>query len=264
MKLVPLVAPGPPLSAADAVRYARHLPIPGIGEEGQRRLLAARVCVVGAGGLGSPVLLYLAAAGVGTLAVLDDDRVEAVNLQRQVLHAEAALGTGKAESAVARLHALNRGIRLTALPHRLDAASAGGLLAGYDVIVDATDNHPTRYLIADVCADLGIPVVWGAVGVTRAQVSVFWSRPRTPEGAVPGLTLRDLHPEPPDPATWTTAAQVGVLGSLCGQAGTLMATEVVKLVTGAGDPLFGRVAYLDALAGTAVELALHPRRRDGT
>lgn len=259
MRLSPVVDPGPPLSAAAAARFARQLPVPGLGEEGQRRLQSARVCVVGAGGLGSPVLLYLAAAGVGTLGVVDSDVVETVNLHRQVLHAEAWVGHGKAVSAAARLAELDPTVRVHPHQERLLPDNARELLSGYDVVVDAVDNHPTRYLISDTCAELGIPVVWGAVLVTRAQVAVFWSRPRTPAGPAPGLTLRDLHPEAPDPATWVTAAQVGVLGTMCGQVGALMATEAVKLVTGAGDPLFGRVLYLDALAATFAELPLNPR-----
>lgn len=260
MRLSPLVEPGPELSASDTERFARHLPIPELGDLAQRRLRAARVCVVGAGGLGSPALLYLAAAGVGTLGVVDADDVELVNLQRQVLHATAGIGVPKAESAAARLADLDPGVHV--VPHvlRLDASTAVDVLSAYDLVIDAVDNYPTRYLISDTCADLGIPVVWGAVLVTRAQVSVFWSRPRTPDGPVPGVTLRDLHPSPPDPATWVTAAQVGVLGAMCGQVGALMATEAIKLITGAGDPLFGRLLYVDALAARSAEVPLNPRR----
>lgn len=259
-RLAPLVAPGPELSAPEAERFARHLPIPGVGAEGQRRLRAARVCVVGAGGLGSPALLYLAAAGVGTLGVVDPDLVEVVNLQRQVLHSTAGIGTTKAASAAARLAQLDPSVRVVEHPVRLEPGTAAEILGGYDLVVDAVDNYPTRYLISDVCAVLGVPVVWGAVQVTRAQVSVFWSRPVGPDGPLTGITLRDLHPEPPDPATWVTAAQVGVLGALCGQVGALMATEAIKLVTGAGEPLFGRLLYLDAMTATAAELPLTPRR----
>ncbi len=260
MSLVPLVAPGPELSVSDVERFARHLPIPGIGEEGQRRLRAAWVCVVGAGGLGSPALLYLAAAGVGTLGVVDADAVELVNLQRQVLHATAGIGAPKAASAAARLAGLDPAVRVVQHPVRLEHGNAAEILGGYDLVVDAVDNYPTRYLIADVCAELGVPVVWGAVQVTRAQVSVFWSRPVGPDGPLPGITLRDLYPEPPDPATWVTAAQVGVLGAMCGQVGALLATEAIKLITGAGDPLFGRLLYLDTMAATVAEVPLTPRR----
>lgn len=260
MRLNPLVEPGPELSPSDRERFARHLPIPELGELAQRRLRAAKVCVVGAGGLGSPALLYLAAAGVGTLGVVDADSVELVNLQRQVLHATGGIGVAKADSAAARLAELDPGVRV--VPHvvRLTADNATEILGGYDLVLDAVDNYLTRYVISDACAELGIPVVWGAVLVTRAQVSVFWSRPRGPEGPVPGITLRDLHPEPPDPATWVTAARVGVLGAMCGQVGALMATEAVKLVTGAGDSLFGRLIYLDTMAATSAIVPLVPRR----
>jgi len=260
VKLSPLVEPGPELSASDRERFARHMPVPELGELAQRRLRAARVCVVGAGGLGSPALLYLAAAGVGTLGVVDSDRVELVNLQRQVLHGTDCIGLPKAVSAAERLAELDPNARVVPHLERLDATNARDLLGGYDLVVDAVDNYPTRYLISDVCADLGVPVVWGAVLVTRAQVSVFWSRPVGPDGSLPGITLRDLHPEPPDPATWVTAAGVGVLGAMCGQVGAVMANEAIKLITGAGDPLFGRVLYLDTMAATSAQVPLSPRR----
>jgi adenylyltransferase/sulfurtransferase len=260
VRLSPLVAPGPELSASDRERFARHLPIPDLGEVAQRRLRAARVCVVGAGGLGSPALLYLAAAGVGTLGVVDADAVELVNLQRQVLHTTAGIGTPKAASAAAHLGALDPGVRVVPHQLRLDESNAADVLGGYDLVLDAVDNFPTRYLISDTCAARGVPVVWGAVLVTRAQVSVFWSAPRTADGPVPGITLRDLHPGPPDPSTWVTAAQVGVLGAMCGQVGALMATEAIKLVTGAGETLFGRLCYLDTMAATTTVIPLSPRR----
>ncbi|HEX5334997.1 MAG TPA: ThiF family adenylyltransferase [Propionicimonas sp.] len=259
MKLVPLVEPGPELSATDRERFARHLPIPELGELAQRRLRAARVCVVGAGGLGSPALLYLAAAGIGTLGVVDADAVEVVNLQRQVLHSTDGVGVLKAVSASARIAELDPAIDVVVHAVRLDAGNASELLSGYDLVVDAVDNYPTRYLISDTCAALGIPVVWGAVLVTRAQVSVFWSAPRTADGPVPGITLRDLHPEPPPQENWVTAAQVGVLGAMCGQVGALMANEAIKLVTGAGQPLFGRLLYLDTMAATVAEVPIRPR-----
>lgn len=261
MSLVPLVGPGPELSVSDRERFARHLPIEGIGEAGQRRLRAARVCVVGAGGLGSPALLYLAAAGVGTLGVVDPDAVELVNLQRQVLHTTAGIGTSKTASAAARLGGLDPTVRVVQHPVRLEPGNAAEILGGYDLVIDAVDNYPTRYLVSDVCAELGVAVVWGAVMVTRAQVSVFWSRPVGPDGPLPGITLRDVYPEPPDEATWVSAAQVGVLGALCGQVGALLAAEAIKLVTGAGEPLFGRLLYLDTMTATTAEVPLTPRRK---
>jgi adenylyltransferase/sulfurtransferase len=258
VKLKPLVEPGPELTESDRERFARHLPIPELGEVAQRRLRAARICVVGAGGLGSPALLYLAAAGIGTLGVVDADAVELVNLQRQVLHDTPGIGVLKADSAATRLTGLDPAV--TVVPHaeRLDEGNAARILGGYDLVLDAVDNFPTRYLISDTCAELGIPVVWGAVLVTRAQVSVFWSRPEAPSGPVPGITLRDLHPEPPPRERWVTAAQVGVLGAMCGQVGALMANEAIKLVTGAGDPLFGRLLYLDTMAATVAEVPISP------
>jgi adenylyltransferase/sulfurtransferase len=260
MKLLPLVEPGPELSDSDRQRFARHDPIPGVGVLGQRRLRAAKVCVVGAGGLGSPALLYLAAAGIGTIGVVDADAVELVNLQRQVLHTTAGIGSPKAVSAAAAITALDPGIDVHVHAERLTEENAALILGAYDVVLDAVDNYPTRYTIADTCTTLGIPVVWGAVLVTRAQVSVFWSAPRSVEGPVAGITLRDLYPEPPDPATWVTAATVGVLGAMCGQVGALMASETIKLVTGAGEVLFGRVWYLDAMTARVAEIPVTPRR----
>ncbi len=260
MKLSPLVEPGPELSDVDRERFARHEPIPELGTTGQRRLRAAKVCVVGAGGLGSPALLYLAAAGVGTLGVVDADAVELVNLQRQVLHTTAGIGSRKAVSAATAITALDPGIDVRVHDERLTVENAAQVLGAYDLVLDAVDNYPTRYLIADTCADLGIPVVWGAVRVTRAQVSVFWSAPRSVGAPVPGITLRDLYPEPPDPGTWVTAASVGVLGAMCGQVGALMAGEAIKLITGAGEVLFGRVWYLDAMTSRVAEIPFTPRR----
>jgi adenylyltransferase/sulfurtransferase len=260
MKLSPIVEPGPALSASDRDRFARHLPVPGLGEVGQRRLRASRVCVVGAGGLGSPALLYLAAAGVGTLGIVDADTVELVNLQRQVLHSTPGIGASKVVSAAKRLAELDPAVNVISHDLLLDDSNAAEVLASYDLVLDAVDNYPTRYLISDTCTSLGIPVVWGAVRATRAQVSVFWNAPRTAVGPASGITLRDLHPEPPPADTWVTAAQVGVLGAMCGQVGALMATEAIKLITGAGDSLFGRMLYLDTMAASVATVPLSPRR----
>ncbi|MFV0407309.1 MAG: HesA/MoeB/ThiF family protein [Propioniciclava sp.] len=262
MRLKPLVDPVPgPLSADRAERFARHLPIPELGEEAQRRLANARVCVIGAGGLGSPALLYLAAAGVGTLGIVDDDAVEKVNLQRQVLHATAGIGRPKADSAASRLRELDPELIIRSHRLRVDAASVADLFVQYDVVVDAVDNFPTRYVISDCCTELGIPEVWAAVRVTRAQLSVFWSRPEGAEGPLAPITLRDVHPEPPEPQSWVSAAEVGVLGAMCGQVGAVMANETVKLITGAGDSLFGRIAYLDTMAATWREIPVRGKER---
>ncbi len=251
----PLVEPGPPLTRTERARYARHLLLPELGELGQRRLRAARVCVVGAGGLGAPVLQYLAAAGVGRLGVVDDDVVDLSNLQRQVVHGQADVGRRKVDSAADAVRALDPGVEVVTHAVRLTEANAD-LLAGYDVVVDGTDNFATRYLVNDACVRLGLPEVWGSVLRFDAQVAVFWGRPPT---GIPAVQLRDLFPEPPPEGSVPSCAVAGVLGALCGQVGSLMATEVVKLVTGVGRPMLGRVAVLDALAGTWREVPLRPR-----
>jgi molybdopterin/thiamine biosynthesis adenylyltransferase/rhodanese-related sulfurtransferase len=247
MSLPPLVGPGPPLGPAELLRYSRHLLLPQLGPVGQRRLAAARVLVVGAGGLGSPVLAYLAAAGVGTVGILDDDVVDASNLQRQVVHGTADVGAAKVASAAATVAALNP--LVTVVPHavRLDPGNALDLLAGYDLVIDGTDNFATRYLVSDACAVLGRPCVWGSVLRFDGQVAVFWSAPTG--GAAP-VTYRDLHPEPPPPGTVPSCAEAGVLGVTCGVIGSAMGTEAVKLICGIGEPLLGRLSVYDALAAS--------------
>ena len=256
--MIPLVAPGPPLTTEQTARASRHLLLPGIGVEGQRRLRAARVLVVGAGGLGAPVLQYLAAAGIGTLGVVDDDVVDVSNLQRQVIHGTPDVGRLKVDSAVDAIAALDPTVRVETFPVRLTSENAAEILAGFDLVVDGTDNFPTRYLVSDACERLGLPVVWGSVLRFDAQVSVFWSRP--PAG--PGVTLRDLFPTPPAPDEVPSCAEAGVVGALCGQVGSVLATEVVKLVTGVGEPLLGRVLVIDALRARWSEVPLvgPPRR----
>lgn len=248
----PLVDPIAALTPAELIRTARHASLAGIGDEGQRRLAAARVSVVGAGGLGSPVILALAAAGVGEITVIDDDVVDGSNLQRQVMHRIDDVGYPKVDSAVRAAAALSPLTRVVAVAERLDAGNAARLLAGAHVIVDGSDTFSTREAVAAGAEALGTPVVWGAVQEYAGQATVFWSRP--PAGIDP-ITLADLYPagstgEPP------TCEQVGVLGSLCLQVGGLLATEVVKLVTGAGDPLLGRVVVIDALRGRQSEIPL--------
>jgi len=253
VRIDPLVAPGPALTPEQTARAARHLLLPGVGLEGQRRLRAARVGVIGAGGLGAPVLQYLAAAGVGTLGIVDDDVVDVSNLQRQVIHATSDVGRSKVDSAARTVRALDPDV--VVVPHRtrLTRENAADVLAGYDVLVDGTDNFPTRYLVSDTAAALGVPVVWGSVLRFDAQVSVFWSA--APGG---GVTLRDLFPVEPGPDEVPSCAEAGVLGALCGQVGSLMATEVVKLVCGLGEPLVGRVLVLDAWRSRWSELPLRP------
>ncbi|UER54998.1 molybdopterin-synthase adenylyltransferase MoeB [Kineosporiaceae bacterium SCSIO 59966] len=250
MSLPPLVEPGPPLRAEQVERYSRHVLLPGIGEQGQRRLAAARVLVVGAGGLGAPVLTYLAAAGVGTIGVVDDDVVDTSNLQRQVVHGTDDVGRPKVDSAVDALARLNP--LVTVVPHRerLTADNALAVLGGYDLVVDGADNFPTRYLVSDACSLLGVPEVWGSVFRFDAQVSVFW--------AGHGPTYRDLFPEPPPPGAVPSCAEGGVLGAMVGAVGSVMATEAVKLVTGAGEPLLGRLLVLDALAMTWRTVTVRP------
>ena len=238
----------PALGAEESQRYARHLVLPEVGPEGQRRLKAARVLLVGAGGLGSPAALYLAAAGVGTIGVVDADAVEISNLQRQVLHGTSAVGRPKVDSAAARLADLNPLVRIERHRERLTSANAMRILAGYDVVVDGSDNFPTRYLVNDACALLGKPDVYGSVWRFEGQVAVFWT--------ARGPCYRCLYRDPPPPELVPSCAEGGVLGVLPGIVGTLQATEAIKLVLGAGEPLLGRLLLVDALAMTFRELAL--------
>ncbi|WP_154795596.1 ThiF family adenylyltransferase [Occultella kanbiaonis] len=255
MPLPPLVAPGPPLTRADSERLARHLMLPQVGEDGQRRIMAAKVAVVGAGGLGSPVLQYLAAAGIGTIAIIDDDVVERSNLQRQVLHTVADLGRRKVDSAAERITEIAPQATLIKHAVRLDAYNAEQYLAGYDVVLDGTDNFTTRYAVNDTCARLGIPLVWASIFQFDAQISVFWSRPPAP--ATP-VTLRDLFPQAPPEGSVPSCAEAGVLGVLCGQVGSVMAAEALKLIAGFGEPLLGRVLVVDALNARWSEIPLRP------
>src|SRR5690625_1646044 len=260
MPLPPLCDPGPPLDRDQVLRYSRHLLLEQFGELGQRRLRAARVLVMGAGGLGSPILHYLAAAGIGHVGIVDDDVVETTNLQRQVLHTTADVGRPKTTSAAEHVRALNPEVEVTEHHLRMDATNAREIIGAYDIVLDGTDNFPTRYLVADVCADLGVPLVWGSILRFDSQVAVFWSRPPQPaEGpAYPAVTLRDLFPSPPPPGATPSCGQAGVLGAMCGQVGSLMAAEAIKLITGIGEPLLGRVAVLDVLAARWHEVELRP------
>lgn len=243
MPLPPLVEPVAALSDAERIRTARHRVLAGFGETAQRRLAAAHVALVGAGGLGSPAVLALAAAGVGRITVVDDDVVEASNLQRQVLHRLGDLGLPKAESAVRAAADLSPETRVDTVVQRLSAQNASMLLADADIVLDGSDTFDTRVVVADACDRLGLPLVWGTVQEFHAQVTVFWSRP--PEGHGP-VTLADLYP-PGSAGEVPTCADVGVLGALCMQVGSLMAQQAILLATGVGEPLLGRLLVLDSL-----------------
>ncbi|MCW0379720.1 molybdopterin-synthase adenylyltransferase MoeB [Xanthomonas sacchari] len=225
-------------------RYSRHLRLPEVGVEGQRRLQAARVLLVGAGGLGSPAGFYLAAAGVGHLRIADDDVVERSNLQRQILHGDARIGQAKVESAAASLGALNPGVRVEAVRERVTADNVERLLQDVDVVLDGSDNFPARYLLNDACVKLGKPLVYGAVQRFEGQVSVFDAGRR--RGQAP--CYRCLFPEPPPPEFAPSCADAGVLGVLPGIVGLLQANEVLKLLLDIGEPLCGRLLHFDALA----------------
>jgi molybdopterin/thiamine biosynthesis adenylyltransferase/rhodanese-related sulfurtransferase len=237
-------------------RYARHLAIPEVGEPGQLRLLGARVTLVGAGGLGSPAALYLAAAGVGHLRIIDADTVSLSNLQRQILHSETRIGMGKSESARRTLNDLNPDVEVDAVAQRLGTDNAHALLADADVVVDGTDNFATRYLINDVCHAARVPHVHGSIFRFEGQVSTFWS---AREGA-PGPCYRCLFEAPPPPELAPDCATAGVLGVLPGVIGTLQAVEAIKLILEVGDPLVGRLLTYDALAARFTEWAIGPRR----
>lgn len=235
------MTPPPELSPADLARYGRHLSLAEIGVAGQRKLAAARILVVGAGGLGSPAALYLAAAGVGTLGIADFDRVERHNLQRQLLHEDGDVGAPKVESALRRLRAVNPGIRLHAHPEGVQPGTALDLFSEYDVIVDGTDTFSSRYLNNDAAVLTGRPLVHGNVFRFDGQLSVF-------DPARGGPCYRCLFPQPPPAGAVPSCGEAGVLGALCGVIGSLQALEAIKLVTGAGEPLRGRLLAHDALA----------------
>jgi adenylyltransferase/sulfurtransferase len=230
----------PELSDRERARYARHLVLPSIGEAGQRRLKAAGVLLVGVGGLGSSIALYLAGAGVGRIGIVDDDDVALSNLQRQVLHGTAALECPKVESARARLIDLNPDAEIVGINERFTPRSAERLAAGYDLIVDGTDNFETRYAINDACLKLGIPYVYGAIFRLEGQVSVLCTSD--------GPCYRCLFPEPPPPEAVLTGEQAGILGAAPGTIGTIQATEAIKWIVGIGAPLVGRLLVYDAAA----------------
>ncbi len=241
--LPPLVQPAAALTRAEVARYSRHLLLPDIGDEGQRRLKNARVLVVGAGGLGSPALLYLAAAGVGTLGVVDFDVVEESNLQRQIIHGTSDIGRLKAESARDAVLEVNPLVEVRVHPFRLAGDNAVELFTEYDLIVDGADNFATRYLVNDAAVLAGKPYVWGSIYRFSGQASVFWEH--APGGR--GINYRDLYPDPPPAGLVPSCAEGGVLGVLCASIASVMGTEAIKLITGIGESLLGRLLIYDAL-----------------
>jgi sulfur-carrier protein adenylyltransferase/sulfurtransferase len=241
--LPPLVEPARQLSRDEVARYSRHLIIPDLGVDGQKRLKNAQVLVIGAGGLGAPALLYLAAAGVGTIGIVDFDVVDESNLQRQIIHGMADVGRSKAQSARESIAAINPLVQVRLHEFRLEPSNAVDLFKQYDVILDGTDNFATRYLVNDAAVLAGKPYVWGSIYRFEGQVSVFWED--APDGR--GLNYRDLYPEPPPPGMVPSCAEGGVLGIVCASIASVMGTEAIKLITGIGEPLLGRLMIYDAL-----------------
>lgn len=239
MSLPPLVEPAAELTVDEIRRYSRHLIIPDVGVTGQKRLKNARVLCVGAGGLGSPALMYLAAAGVGTLGIVDFDTVDESNLQRQIIHGQSDIGRSKAESAAATVKEINPYVNVVIHNTALDRDNVKEIFADYDLIVDGTDNFATRYMVNDAAVLLGKPYVWGSIYRFDGQASVFW--------AEHGPCYRCLYPEPPPPGMVPSCAEGGVLGVLCGSIGAIQVTEAIKLLTGIGEPLVGGLTVYDAL-----------------
>jgi len=235
------------LETDEITRYARHLVLPEVGGPGQARLKRARVLVVGAGGLGAPLVQYLAAAGVGTLGIVDDDTVELSNLQRQVIHDTGAVGRPKVDSAAAAVARLNPHVVVEAHRTRLAPDNAAALVAAYDIVADGSDNFATRYLLADTCAAVRRPLVTAAIGRFDGTLTVLKPYEAGRDGR-PNPSYRDLFPEPPPPGTVPACAEAGVLGAVPGVLGALQATEVLKLIVGAGEPLVGRLLIVDLLA----------------
>ncbi|MFI0452879.1 adenylyltransferase/sulfurtransferase MoeZ [Actinomadura sp. 6N118] len=239
MSLPPLVEPAAELTRDEVNRYSRHLIIPDVGMAGQKRLKNAKVLCVGAGGLGSPALMYLAAAGVGTLGIIDFDIVDESNLQRQIIHRQSTLGKPKAESAAETVREINPLIDIQVHNTSLDRDNVMEIFAQYDLIVDGTDNFATRYMVNDAAVLLGKPYVWGSIYRFDGQASVFW--------AEHGPCYRCLYPEPPPPGMVPSCAEGGVLGVLCASIGSIQVNEAIKLITGIGDSLVGRLTVYDAL-----------------
>ena len=243
VSLPPLVEPAAELTREEVARYSRHLIIPDLGLDGQKRLKNAKVLVIGAGGLGSPTLLYLAAAGVGTIGIVEFDVVDESNLQRQIIHGQSDIGRSKAQSARDSIAEINPLVTVNLHEFRLEPDNAVDLFGQYDLILDGTDNFATRYLVNDAAVLAGKPYVWGSIYRFEGQVSVFWED--APDGL--GLNYRDLYPEPPPPGMVPSCAEGGVLGILCSSIASIMGTEAIKLITGIGEPLLGRLMVYDAL-----------------
>lgn len=239
MTLPALVEPAENLTVEEVRRYSRHLIIPDVGMEGQKRLKNSRVLCIGAGGLGSPALMYLAAAGVGTLGIVEFDTVDESNLQRQIIHGQKDLGRSKAQSAREKILEINPLVNVRLHEFRLDSSNVMELFADYDLILDGADNFATRYLVNDACVLLKKPYIWGSIYRFEGQASVFWSEF--------GPCYRCLYPEPPPPGMVPSCAEGGVLGVLCASIGSIQVTEAIKLLTGLGDTLLGRLMVYDAL-----------------
>jgi molybdopterin/thiamine biosynthesis adenylyltransferase/rhodanese-related sulfurtransferase len=255
VSLPPLVEPAAELTTDEVRRYSRHLIIPDVGMTGQKRLKNAKVLVIGAGGLGSPALLYLAAAGVGRIGIAEFDEVDESNLQRQVIHGQADVGRPKAESARDSIKETNPYVDVVLHQERLDNDNVLGIFEQYDLIVDGTDNFATRYMVNDAAVLLGKPYVWGSIYRFDGQASVFW--PAAPGGEAP--CYRCLYPEPPPPGMVPSCAEGGVLGVLCASIGSIQVNEAIKLLTGVGEPLLGKLMIYDALE---MEYRKLPVRKD--
>ncbi|QLL24720.1 adenylyltransferase/sulfurtransferase MoeZ [Actinobacteria bacterium IMCC26103] len=234
-----LVSPGPALTVDEVRRYSRHLIIPDVAMAGQQRLMNAKVLCVGAGGLGSPALMYLAAAGVGTIGIVEFDTVDESNLQRQIIHGQSDIGMSKTQSAKAKISEINPYVNVITHETRLDNSNVKEIFSQYDIIVDGTDNFATRYLVNDACVILKKPYVWGSIYRFDGQASVFW--------AEYGPCYRCLYPEPPPPGMVPSCAEGGVLGVLCATIGSIQTTEAIKVITGIGEPLIGSLMIYDAL-----------------
>jgi len=238
-------------------RYARHILLPEVGGVGQAKLLDSRVLVIGAGGLGSPLILYLAAAGVGTIGIVDDDTVDLSNLQRQVLHHTQDVGKPKVQSAAEAVQAINPDVKVEAHATRLNVENAAELIAGYDIVADGSDNFETRFLINDACYFAKKPLVSAAILRFDAQLATF--RPFTgPDGESPGPCYRCVFREPPPPGQIPTCAEAGVLGALCGMVGSFQATEVIKELLGIGDSMAGKLMIIDGLGAEVRKITVNP------